>query len=199
MRRETRPALNHPMGEENESEQKEASYMKRVLTGTFLAATFAVGLSAQSPTPSSPPSTSPSSPSSPSAQSPSYEPKDTAKGGVTVTGCLKAGDSADSFILSDLKFSDKKAPGAVGTSGSAPAPAAIASATTLKLNPGSAKLTDHIGHMVEVTGAVGSKSDMGAGAGAAPSASPSAGASASSGPSLDVKSVKMVSESCTSK
>jgi hypothetical protein len=171
--------------------------MKRVLTGTFLAATFAVGLSAQSPAPSSPPSTSPSSPS-PSAQSPSYEPKDTAKGGVTVTGCLKAGDSADSFILSDLKFSDKKAPGAVGTSGSAPAPAAIASATTLKLNPGSAKLTDHIGHTVEVTGAVGSKSDMGAGAPPAdPSASPRA--SASSGPSLDVKSVKMVSDSCTPK
>jgi len=172
--------------------------MKRVITGTFLAATFAVGLSAQSPTPQSPtPSTSPSSPS-PSAQSPSYEPKDSAKG-VTVTGCLKAGDSPDSFILSDLKFGDKKAPGAVGTSGSAPAPAAIASATTLKLNPGSAKLTDHVGHTVEVTGAVGSKGDMGAGAPPSASPSPSASAGASSGPSLDVKSVKMVSESCTPK
>jgi hypothetical protein len=171
--------------------------MKRVLTGTFLAATFAVGLSAQSPTPSSPPSTSPSSPS-PSAQSPSYEPKDAAKGGVTVTGCLKAGDSADSFILSDLKFTDKKAPGAVGTSGSAPVPAAIASATTLKLNPGTAKLTDHIGHTVEVTGAVGAKADAGA---ATPPADAAASprASASSGPSLDVKSVKMVSETCTPK
>jgi hypothetical protein len=169
--------------------------MKRVLTGTFLAATFAVGLSAQAPTPQSPtPSTTPSSPS-PSAQSPSYESKDSKA--VTVTGCLKAGDSADSFILSDLKFGDKKSPGAVGTSGSAPAPAAIASATTLKLNPGTAKLTDHVGHTVEVTGAVGSKGDMGAGA--APSPSPSASASGASGPSLDVKSVKMVSDSCTSK
>ncbi len=167
--------------------------MKRVLTGTFLAATFAVGLSAQSPSPQSPPpSPSPSSPSSPSAQSPSSS-MDAPKG-VTVTGCLKAGDSPDSFILSDLKFGDKKAPGAVGTSGSAPAPAAIASATTLKLNPGTAKLTDHVGHTVEVTGAVGAKGDSGAGA---PSASPSA--SASAGPSLDVKSVKMVSESCTPK
>jgi hypothetical protein len=171
--------------------------MKRVITGTFLAATFAVGLSAQSPAPQSPtPSTTPSSPS-PSAQSPSYESAGAAKA-VTVTGCLKAGDSADSFILSDLKFSDKKAPGAVGTSGSAPAPAAIASATTLKLNPGSAKLTDHVGHTVEVTGAVGAKGDSGAStAPADPTASPRA--SASSGPSLDVKSVKMVSESCTPK
>jgi hypothetical protein len=165
--------------------------MKRVLTGTFLAATFAVGLSAQAPTPS----TTPSSPS-PSAQSPGYEAKDSAKA-VTVTGCLKAGDSADSFILSDLKFTDKKAPGAVGTSGSAPAPAAIASATTLKLNPGASKLTDHIGHTVEVTGSVGTKSESSATAPADPAASPRA--SASSGPSLDVKSVKMVSDSCTPK
>jgi hypothetical protein len=168
--------------------------MKRVLTGTFLAATFAVGLSAQAPTPQSPtPSTTPSSPS----QSPSYEPKDSAKA-VTVTGCLKAGDSPDSFILSDLKFGDKKAPGAVGTSGSAPAPAAIASATTLKLNPGSAKLTDHVGHTVEVTGAVGTKAESSATTTPSdPAASPRA--SASAGPSLDVKSVKMVSDSCTPK
>jgi hypothetical protein len=170
--------------------------MKRVLTGTFLAATFAVGLSAQAPTPQSPtPSTTPSSPS-PSASA-GYESKDASKA-VTVTGCLKAGDTPDSFILSDLKFSDKRAPCAVGTSGSAPAPAAIASATTLKLNPGSAKLTDHVGHTVEVTGAVGAKGDSGAStAPADPTASPRA--SASSGPSLDVKSVKMVSESCTPK
>ena len=170
--------------------------MKRVLTGTFLAATFAVGLSAQAPTPQSPtPSTTPSSPS-PSAQAPSYESKDAAKA-VTVTGCLKAGDSADSFILSDLKWSDKKAPGAVGTSGSAAAPAAMASATTLKLNPGTSKLTDHIGHTVEVTGAVGTKAESSATTPTDPAASPRA--SASSGPSLDVKSVKMVSDSCTPK
>jgi hypothetical protein len=172
--------------------------MKRVITGTFLAATFAVGLSAQSPTPQSPtPSTTPSSPS-PSAQSPGYESKDAAKA-VTVTGCLKAGDSADSFILSDLKFSDKKAPGAVGTSGSAPAPAAIASATTLKIIPSaSTKLTDHVGHTVEVTGTVGAKADAGA---ATPPADPTASprASASSGPSLSASSVKMVSETCTPK
>jgi hypothetical protein len=194
MRREDAGRAQRTDRRDNESEQKEATYMKRVLTGTFLAATFAVGLSAQAPTPQSPtPSTTPSSPS---AQSPSYESKDASKA-VTVTGCLKAGDSADSFILSDLKFSDKKAPGAVGTSGSAPAPAAIASATTLKLNPGSAKLTDHIGHTVEVTGAVGSKAESSATTTPSDPASPRA--SASAGPSLDVKSVKMVSDSCTPK
>jgi hypothetical protein len=167
--------------------------MKRVLTGTFLAATFAVGLSAQAPTPQSPtPSTTPSSPS-PMAQSPSSDSK-----AVTVTGCLKAGDTADSFILSDLKFGDKKAPGAVGTSGSAPAPAAIASATTLKLKPGASKLTDHIGHTVEVSGTVADKADSGASTTPSdPAASPRS--SAASGPAVEVKSVKMVSDSCTPK
>jgi hypothetical protein len=169
--------------------------MKRVLTGTFLAATFAVGLSAQSPTPQSPtpsttPGTTPSSPS-PMAQSSSSDSK-----AVTVTGCLKAGDSPDSFVLSDLKFGDKKE-GAVGTSGSAPA--AIATATTLKLKPGASKLTDHIGHTVEVSGTVADKADSGASTTPSdPAASPRPSASAS-GPALDVKSVKMVAASCTSK
>jgi hypothetical protein len=169
--------------------------MKRALMGTFLAATFAVGLSAQSTQPpqSAPPPTQPPR-STPPSQPPMQDSKDAA-GTVTVTGCLKAGDGADSFILSDLKWSGKdKAAGAVGTSGSG-APAGVASATTLKVIPGSAKLSEHVGHTVEITGTVGAK---------APSASPSAPAdpassrpAASAGPSLDAKSVKMVSASCT--
>jgi hypothetical protein len=177
--------------------------MKRVITGTFLAATFAVGLSAQS-TPSTTPSTPSTSPSSPSSQTSSAS-SDAAKA-VTVTGCLKAGDTADSFILSDLKFGDKKGSESVGTSGSAAAPAAIASATTLKLKPGASKLTDHVGHTVEVSGTVADKASSGASSpsstspsGAASPGSASSSASASSAPALDVKSVKMVSSSCTSK
>ena len=75
--------------------------MKRVFAGTFMAAAFAVGLAAQATTPQS--------------QPPMQEAKDAGKN-VTVTGCLKAGDTADSFTLSDLKWKDDKA---VGTSGSA--------------------------------------------------------------------------------
>ncbi len=163
--------------------------MKRALTGTFLAATFAVGLSAQSTTPpqSTPPQTPPSQP--PAAAQPS---RDAAKS-VTVTGCLKAGDSADSFMLSDLKWANKdKGAGAVGTSG-AGAPAAVASATTLKIIPsGSTKLSEHVGHTVEVTGTVADK---------APSAAPADPAStrpaAAAGPSINASAVKMVAATCT--
>ena len=156
--------------------------MKRVLAGTFLAATFAVGLSAQSSTPPQPPS---------AQAAPAMEASKDAAKSITVTGCLKAGELADSFILSNLKWSDKaKATGAVGTSGSTTLPAAVATATTLKIIPGaSTKLAEHVGHTVEVTGAVSDKDK---------SATPVDPASPHSlAPSVEVRTVKMVSDSCT--
>ncbi len=117
--------------------------MKRMIAGTCLAAAFAVGLSAQTYPPQTQPPTPQTQP--PAAQ----EPKDAAKN-VTVTGCLKAGDQPDTFILSDLKF--KKDDKAVGTSGSAAAPIA---ASTLKLiGSPSAKLSEHLNKTVEVSGMI---------------------------------------------
>ena len=111
--------------------------MKKGLAGTFAAALLAVGVSAQTP-PQNPPM---------------QESKDAAKT-LTVTGCLKAGDTPDSFTLSDLKWKDDKA---VGTSGAAPAAPPVA-ATSLKLIPSAAtKLGDHVGHTVEVIGTIGDK------------------------------------------
>ena len=142
-----------------------------------MAAAFAVGLSAQAP-----------------AQSqPMQEGKDAAKN-VTVTGCLKAGDTADSFTLSDLKWGSDKA---VGTTGTPAAPPAI-SATSLKLtgNPASGKLSEHVGHTVEVTGAI-EKADKDKDAPAAtpdPAARPSASAGAA--PSLNVRNLRMVAATC---
>lgn len=161
--------------------------MKRMLAGSFLAATFAVGLSAQA----TPPQTTPP------AQPPMQEARDSASKNITVTGCLKAGDSADSFMLSDLKWSkDTKGSGAVGTTGTAAPPAAIASATSLKVIPsGSTKLSEHVGHTVEVTGTIADKADRPSAAPADPAAArPSA---SSAVPSLEVRSVKMVSATCT--
>ena len=85
--------------------------MKKVIAGTFVVAAFAAGLSAQTPAPTQP----------------MQDTKDAAKS-VTVTGCLKAGEAADTFVLSDLKWADK-ASGPVGTSG-AVTPAAPATAAT---------------------------------------------------------------------
>jgi hypothetical protein len=111
---------------------------------------------------------------------------------ITVTGCLKAGDGADSFMLSDLKWG-KKDDKAVGTSG---APAAIGSATSLKLtgSPSGTKLSEHVGHTVEVSGTV---SEKGASAPSAPADPASSRPSSASAPALDVKTVKMVSATCT--
>lgn len=168
--------------------------MKRMLAGTFLAGAFAVGLSAQATPPqTTPPTTTPPSQSQP----PMQEARDSASKNITVTGCLKAGDSADSFLLSDLKWSkDAKGAGAVGTSGTAAPPAAIASATNLKIVPsGSTKLSEHVGHTVEVTGTLADKAGRPSAAPADPAAArPSASSAA---PSLEVRSVKMVSATCT--
>jgi len=166
--------------------------MKRVITGTCLAAAFAVGLAAQTPPPQTPPST----PQNPPTSSPSaMQDRDSAKT-VTVTGCLKAGDSADSYTLSDLKWGskDKSAGGAVGTSGSAPA--GIGAASTLKIVPsGSTKLSEHVGHQVELTCSVGDKDSARPSAKPSdPAAAPSAGAS---GPTFEAKSVKMVAATCS--
>ena len=150
--------------------------MKRVIAGTFMATVFAVGLSAQAPAPQSQPQSQPA------------ESKDAAKN-VTVTGCLKAGDTPESFMLSDLKWGSDKA---VGTAGSG-APAI--SATSLKLvgSPSSGKLADHVGHTIEVTGSI-EKADKAPSAAADPAAKPPA--SSSSAPALNVRNVKMVAATC---
>jgi hypothetical protein len=159
--------------------------MKRVLTGTCLAAAFAVGLSAQT----APPQQTP-----PTGAAATQESRDSAKN-VTVTGCLKAGDSADSFLLSDLKWGskDKDKGSAVGTSGTAAAPPSMASATTLKLIPGAGtKLTDHVGHQIEVTGSIAEKASSPSAAPADPSARP-----ASAEAALNVRNVKMIAATCS--
>ena len=163
--------------------------MKRVITGSFLAAAFAVGLSAQT----TPPQTTPP----PAHRSrPCRSPALAADSkNVTVTGCLKAGDSADSFTLSNPKFGGSKGSGAVGTSGATGAgapPAALASASTLTIKPSSStKLTEHVGHQVEITGSVAESKS------AAPADPASSRPAAASGPTIEARSVKMVSATCS--
>ena len=152
--------------------------MKRLFTGSCLAALCAVTLSAQ--TPSQPPASS-------SAQ-------DTMKT-VTATGCLRAGEDPNSFVLSNIKWSDKAAGStATGTSGTAATPSS--SVTSLKLvgAPAGEKLSEHIGHTVEVTGSLAPKSASAA----PPAGEPSAG-KAKDEASLNVRTVKMVSSSCDAK
>jgi hypothetical protein len=113
---------------------------------------------------------------------------------VTATGCLRAGEQPNSFVLSNVKWADK-APGATaGTSGTAASPAPTSS---LKLvgAPAGVQLTEHIGQTVEVTGTLSDKDKS-------PSATGTAGEPARKDkdePSLNVRTVKMVSSSCESR
>jgi hypothetical protein len=79
---------------------------------------------------------------------------------LTVTGCLRAGAEPGSYVLNNLEWRDVSA-NATGTSGTTgttmppagPPPSAI-SASTLKLvgTGTSTKLSEHVGHKVEITG-----------------------------------------------
>ena len=150
--------------------------MKKVIAGTFAAALLAVGVAAQTP-------------QAPPQNPPMQEAKDAAKA-LTVTGCLKAGDTPDSFTLSDLKWKEDKA---VGTSGAVTPGAPPVASTSLKLIPSaSTKLNDHVGHTVEVTGTIGDKA-MGSAAPTNPSARPSASAQTA----LNVRNLRMVAATCT--
>lgn len=148
--------------------------MKKVIAGTLVAAACAVGLSAQT---------------TPAQTQPMQEAKDVARS-VTVSGCLRAGEAAGAFVLSDLKWSDKTT-AAVGTSGVV-APTAPVTATVLNLvgSPTGTKLSDHVGHQVEVTGTM-DKSDKDKATAATPPDAPARTQAA-----LNVRSVKMIAAAC---
>jgi hypothetical protein len=166
--------------------------MKRFIPTACLAAAFAVGLSAQTP-------------------SPAQEPQAAAAGGsknVTVTGCLKAGDEPGSYALSNIKPAAKDSPsatspspaGTTGTTGAASASKDLEGISSLKLtgSPAGANLSEHVGHTVRISGALNAaSSSAGAAAGANPSPAGAAGGAAKASPSLEVSSISMVSGSCS--
>jgi hypothetical protein len=126
--------------------------MKRVLTATCLAATFAVGLAAQS------------------TSTANQEPPMRGQGGGgprTVTGCLRAGDTAGSYMLTDVvmpagrRGGDAAAGSTAGAAGSTTAATgenpqgarATTPPVTLMLSaPADVDLKPHVGHKIEVTG-----------------------------------------------
>jgi hypothetical protein len=118
------------------------------------------------------PSTDPSA--SPSAQSSSM--------GQTVTGCLTPSADGKSFTLTEISAS-----GAASSSASAPKTWTVASS-------GDVDLTKYANHKVEIT-ASSDKSDPSASASS--SSSSASTASATSGPKLNVKSVRDISNTCS--
>jgi hypothetical protein len=149
--------------------------MKRIIPALCLAAVFAVGLSAQNPPQTPPPNPQTQPPAAQEAKSPAKT--------ITVTGCLKAGEAPESFLLSDLKFDKKDRP--VGTTGSEAPPVPPNASLKLIGGPAGVKLSEHVGHTVEVSGVLAEIK--------------AAGEPKPSDPkhSLDVRTVKMITTSCT--
>jgi len=156
--------------------------MKRVFAGSCMAALFAVSLAAQDPTTQKPSSSSQAA---------------GADKTVTFTGCVKQGDSPSSFILANIKADEKEKGGAAtGTTGAmAKAPDQVR-----LIASGDTKLSEHVGHQVTVTGTLSERGSSSPSA-ANPPAGGAPGAAGTSGsdrqPSLNVKTVSMVSSSCS--
>ena len=141
---------------------------------------FAFGVSAllagtpfvSAQTPAETPSTSPST--YPSAQSSSTP--------QTVTGCLTPSADGKSFTLTEIS-----ATGSAASSASAPK-------TWTVVSSGDVDLTKYVNHKVEITGE--SKAGMSDSSSSSSSSSASS-AAATSGPKLQVKSVKDISNTCS--
>lgn len=157
--------------------------MKGVFAGTCLAAAFAVGLAAQDPPQTQPPT------GQPGAQAQEQT--------ITLKGCVRAGEEPNTFVLADAKLEDKDQPGAVGTTGREELARDIEQKSVRLIGaPASVKLSEHVGHTVEVTGTLAPKEARPTGtAGAPPTADPAAPA-AKDGRKLNVRTVSMVSDSC---
>lgn len=181
--------------------------IKRVFSMMCLALLAAVVAIAQTPPPAEP-----QKPTTPSEQ-PGRSSEARGERTMTLTGCLQQATEGTGFILTNVTA------GAKGTAGtptpSEPgAPAAAPTASTYRLiGTGGQDLSKHVGHKVEVSGAItgrGAEPKGTAGAtpepGTPPSTTPpsttppSSAASPMAGgksePRLNVKAIKHVSETC---
>jgi hypothetical protein len=137
-----------------------------------------------------------------SAQYPEQKPAEKQSPGktVTITGCVKEGDTPNSFVLSNVDPSSLPgASGATGTTGTPPAPAGSSATATVQLSStADIDLKKHVGHKVEISGSIApAKPESGAAgtAGTPPEAGKDKGMAHAH--KLNVRSVKHVSESCS--
>ncbi|MGH9313253.1 MAG: hypothetical protein ACRD09_13515 [Vicinamibacterales bacterium] len=177
--------------------------MTRCFTACLIALSLAAGLSAQYPE---------QKPAD--KQMPSKSPQT-----VTIAGCVREGDTPNSFFLANVDptaLAAQHSTGATGTSGMPPAPAgsaATASNTTtvLLISTADIDLSKHVGHKVEVTGMVaptkGEPAKPGTGA-AGTAGTPTTDTTARAAEKdtdkskahahkLTVRSVKHISETCS--
>jgi hypothetical protein len=120
--------------------------MKHAFMAIVVASTFAVGLAVQA-SPQYPPSSQPEKKKSTS--------KSTSDAGraVTLTGCLREGDTPGTFALSNVQW-DRGGNRTRGTTGSTTR--GTTGKDTVQLTPASGvDLKPHVGHKIQVTGTMG--------------------------------------------
>lgn len=172
---------------------------RKIAAGCF-AAMFGLAVSAGAQTPSTPQTPSPSTPATPSSPAqppasptspyPSSQSAQSDRAGkeMKITGCVQAGTSANSFELTNVKKGMSDSPSAAAS------PSADTASKNVKLTAASGvDLAAHVGHTVEVSGSWAKAGD----APGASAATPSASASGSGAKEFTVKSVKMVSSTCS--
>lgn len=132
--------------------------MKRLLTATCFAMACAVGLAAQQTTGTT------------GTSGTTADQSGQGRGGPrTVTGCLRAGDTAGTYMLTDIKMGERSGETTGTTSGTSTTAGSTTTSgtsgtsatggqrgqmpTSLMLNPeSSVDLKAHVGHKIEVTG-----------------------------------------------
>jgi hypothetical protein len=182
--------------------------MRQSMTAVFIAAVFAAGASAQS---------------YPEKQQPDKKATEANAQKVTIAGCVREGDTPNTFYLANVDpnaLAAHHGSGTTGTSGMPPAPVGSAptapNTTTVRLiSAGDIDLKAHVGHKIEVSGTIVRS--------AGEPATPSTGAAGTSGTAttdttsrdrasekdkdklktldhahkVNVRSVKMISEKCS--
>ena len=160
--------------------------MRRLLTAAIVAAICNTGLAAQS------------------AQTAQTKDETQKVPVLTVSGCLRNGEEPSTFVLTNVKWLDKSSTekSAVGTSGSD----ADTSGATIRLvgTPSGVRMSEHVGHTVEITGTlideVAPKPKADAAAPADQAAQPPSQQPApKSGHTMNVRTIKMIGENCTAR
>jgi hypothetical protein len=160
--------------------------MRRLLTAALFAAACAPVLTAQS---------TQSPPSREAAQKPPV---------LTVSGCLRNGEEPSTFVLTSVKWLDKTSaekPSSVGTSGTDTGN----SGATLRLvgSPSGVRMSEHVDHTVEITGTLIDEAAPRPKAEAAPAEPtaqpPSQQPAPKSEYTMNVRTIKMIAESCTAR
>jgi hypothetical protein len=189
--------------------------MKRVLTATCFAMACAVGLAAQQTTGTA------------GTTGTTEDQSGQQRGPRTVTGCLRAGDTAGTYMLTDIQMGnrtgDTTAGGGTTTGGGTTATTGTTAEgqrgqmpTSVMLNPDpGVDLKAHVGHKVEVTGTMAAGGRPGGGTTSGTTGGgttttgggttttgggtgqETTGSQAHATRTLNVTSVRMISESCS--